>query len=912
MLGTHYGRLTVKRMANLFIVITASTLIGCGSSSSEGSSGGGNTTPSNTLASADAGPDQSVITNTLVTLDANASFDADGDTLSYSWSITSSPSSTVSLSNATSATAHFTPDVDGSYIISLVVNDGSENSLADAVTITSSTSGTSYSYAIVDTNQSLCYDSTSGVATACSGIGYDADINGNQPSYTLSDDGLSVTDNVTGLIWQQSTDLNADGIVDYDDKLFQEEAVSYCENLTLAGREDWRLPSVKEAYSLILFSGKDASNYAGTDTSTLTPFIDPVFDWAFGDLDSGNDRIIDGQYASSTLYVSTTMNNNATVFGVNYVDGRIKGYPLATKEYYVRCVTGNSDYGNNDYLDNNDQTISDRATGLMWQKNDTESLDWDDAIAQCESATTADYDDWRLPNAKELHSLVDYTVSPDTDDQASIDAVFNSSSFTNEEGEIDWGYYWSTTTHVSNTDDGSNAVYVSFGRALGYMLESILDVHGAGSQRSNDKLDVATEPGASEIEGVNGTFYYKGPQGDILRVNNKVRCVRDDSADTDVEKQQYTLFAPLKSTETYLINELGETVHTWESDYRPALSVYLLDNGELLRTASGSDLPEQFTNESINGSGLVEILDWQSNVVWSTTIATDSYLSHHDVEQLPNGNILAVVWESKTAAEALALGRTKTSADTLWADAVYEICRASASNTCTDGEVVWKWSTWDHVIQDVDSSITSTYVSDISANSDKVDLNYFTGAGAADWTHVNSVDYNAEKDQILISVHNFDEYWIIDHSDASKGIIARVGNPAAHGATGEQTLFVQHDAQWIAEGLSGAGNILVFNNGSNRPDGDYSSVDEFCYQASCTEGEIVSSYSEGASGEFYADHISGAQRLANGNTLVCEGTEGRLFEYDSNHDITWEYNYDSEIFRALRYEEDYSGLAELQ
>lgn len=156
---------------------------------------------------------------------------------------------------------------------------------------------------------------------------------------------------MTELIWTQGSDINQDGEVNYDDKLYQGEAVDYCQNLSLSDRTDWRLPSIKEAYSLIMFSGQDASSYQGSVTNSLILFLDEKFDRAFGDLTAtqtssglsppeGVDRIIDAQYASTSLYVSTTMNNDATMFGVNYVDGRIKGYPSAFKEFYVRCVTG--------------------------------------------------------------------------------------------------------------------------------------------------------------------------------------------------------------------------------------------------------------------------------------------------------------------------------------------------------------------------------------------------------------------------------------------------------------------------------------------------------------------------------------------------------------------------------------------
>jgi hypothetical protein len=907
-----YGKLILNRTSVIFaIFITANLVTACGGSSDDPSTDSNEViTSSNNIPIANAGNDQAVTAENVVTLDGSMSSDLDGDMLSYRWTIDSAPSDSVTLINAQSVIASFTPDIDGDYVISLVVNDGSDDSQVDTITITSITESATQAYPIVDTNQSICYSSSTGDVIPCSGNGYDADYSGNQPSYSLSGDGLTVTDNVTGLIWQQSSDSNNDGLLNYDDKLFQGQAVEYCENLTLADRDDWRLPNIKEAYSLILFSGKDASDYQGTDTSTLVPFIDGVFDWVFGDLNSANDRIIDGQYASTTLYQSTTMNGNPTMFGVNYVDGRIKGYPSDTKPFYVRCVTGNEDYGVNEYVEQADDVVSDIATGLMWQKNDTDSNNWDDAISQCEAATTASYGDWRLPNVKELQSIVDYSVSPDTHNSAAIDPIFNSSSLVNEEGAIDWGYYWSSTTHVANSGDGSNATYVSFGRSLGYMQNNILDVHGAGSQRSNDKLDVASETGAKSATGVNGLFYYKGPQGDILRENNKVRCVRNIAL-TSEEPEQYTLFTPLGSTDTFLINKQGATVHTWQSDYRPGLSVYLTKEAELLRTGSIDNKPDVFEGEFGGSAGVIQILDWDSNVVWSKVLATDTYMSHHDVEPLPNGNILAIVWEAKTAEEALALGRSIVTSDSLWADAIYEICRSNSDNTCTDGEIIWRWSIWEHIVQDVDSSINSTYVSDISEHSDKVNLNYINGT-SSDWTHINSVDYNPETEQILVSVHNFNEYWIINHDDLNQGIVSRVGNPAAYNGTGEQTLFVQHDAQWIDEGAPGAGNILVFNNGTNRPDGDYSSVDEFCDKnTNCTAGEMVSSYSEGVTGGFYADHISGAQRLINGNTLVCEGTEGRLFEYNSQHEITWEFNYGSQIFKATRYDEDYSGLGTL-
>ncbi len=393
--------------------------------------------------------------------------------------------------------------------------------------LSDSESTSALTYTIVDTAQATCYSSSRGNTQTCSNSGYDADYDGDQPSYTISATGGVITDNVTGLMWTQSTDTDGDGITtDIEDKMSQSEASTYCSNLTLESYDDWRLPDIKTLYSLILFTGEDPSSFSGTDTSGLKIFLDTAFSRSFGDAGNG-ERIIDGQYATTTNYVSTTMNGDATMFGVNFIDGRIKGYPLSGRnsDYYVLCVRGDEQYGQNSFTDNNDLTISDTGTGLMWQKDDSDSTDWDNAIAICEASTTANHSDWRLPNTKELQSIVDYSHSPDTTYSAAINPIFNATSFVNEAGETDWASYWSSTTHVNSNGFGDNAAYISFGRSLGYMNRTFLDVHGAGAQRSDTKAKIDTHSNsATAYDG--STFYYKGPQGDIKRLNNKVRCVR--------------------------------------------------------------------------------------------------------------------------------------------------------------------------------------------------------------------------------------------------------------------------------------------------------------------------------------------------------------------------------------------------
>ncbi len=355
--------------------------------------------------------------------------------------------------------------------------------------------------------------------------GQNANYEGNTPRYEDNGDG-TVTDMITGLMWQQSCDLNGDGTVDVDDKMSQSEAADGADDYNLAGHSDWRLPNIKEAYSLILFSGVDPSGYEGTSTDDLVPFMDDeVFEFGYGDT-GAMERIIDAQFASTTLYAGTTMEGANTMFGVNLADGRIKGYgtgpmpgQMQDKQFYVLYVRGNANYGVNNFMDNSNGTITDEATGLMWMQDDNgEGINWEDALIYAENYEYEGYSDWRLPDTKELQSIVDYTRSPSTTSSAAIDPLFNCTEIVNEAGQADYAFYWTSTTHENWTDNnqGGFAVYVSFGRSMGYMMNSWMDVHGAGAQRSDPKTgDPADFPTGH------------GPQGDAIRIYNYVRLVRN-------------------------------------------------------------------------------------------------------------------------------------------------------------------------------------------------------------------------------------------------------------------------------------------------------------------------------------------------------------------------------------------------
>jgi hypothetical protein len=421
--------------------------------------------------------------------------------------------------------------------------------LAIAVsTLAFATAASAQSYVVVDTGQGKCYDASVQITCPSSGAsfyGQDAQYTGHAPSFTLSGDGLTVYDNNTGLTWQHTTDTNGDGVINVSDKLSWANAQARPAVLNAAnygGYNDWRLPTIKELYSLIDFRGGDPSGMTGNDTSGLTPFIDTAyFDFAYGDTGAG-ERIIDSQYASSTLYVSHTFNDGGnTLFGVNFADGRIKGYGLtmpggATKTFFVQCVRGNTSYGVNAFVDNGDQTITDNASGLMWSKGDSGTgMNWQAALAWVQTKNAASYlghSDWRLPDAKESQSILDYTRSPDTTNSAAIDPVFSATSFTNEGGQTDWPWYWTSTTHATYTGVGASAVYIAFGRASGWQKSpptatcyTLFDVHGAGAQRSDPKTSSGLVTMGTACSG--GTAYGLGPQGDAQRAANYIRLVRD-------------------------------------------------------------------------------------------------------------------------------------------------------------------------------------------------------------------------------------------------------------------------------------------------------------------------------------------------------------------------------------------------
>ena len=355
-------------------------------------------------------------------------------------------------------------------------------------------------YRIVDTGQEKCYGNSKEIVCPRPGrsfYGQDAQYQGFAMAYRDNGDG-TVTDLNTGLMWQKTPDFVKRTLVG---------AEAYAESLGLAGYGDWRLPTIKELFSIVDFRG---------NIRTRTPYINSYyFDFEYPNTAEGW-RIIDAQYRSGNRYVGTTMLGDRSAFGFNFADGRIKSYPVAGRRagrQYVRCVRGPA-YGKNDFVDNGDGTITDRATSLMWMKADSgRTMNWREALKYAENLEYADYDDWRLPNIKELQSIVDYSRAPDALDpayrSAAIDPVFG---LTAEES-----WFWTSTTHIENYF----GYYVCFGQ--GFSARTFggeqINAHGAGAVRSDPKSgDPSDWP-----RGL-------GPQSDEIRIYNYVRCVRGGEA----------------------------------------------------------------------------------------------------------------------------------------------------------------------------------------------------------------------------------------------------------------------------------------------------------------------------------------------------------------------------------------------
>ncbi|MFT5165143.1 MAG: hypothetical protein ACI8P3_000367 [Saprospiraceae bacterium] len=374
----------------------------------------------------------------------------------------------------------------------------------------------------------------------------------------------------------------------------------------------------------------------------------------------------------------------------------------------------------------------------------------------------------------------------------------------------------------------------------------------------------------------------------------------------------YNLMYPHNQPTVYLLDNCGEIVNTWEDDnnFRPGNMAYLRPDGTLVKTKRDAVV----TDDAIwagGGGEFVEIRDWDNSLMWSFELNDSTSRLHHDIAPMPNGNILLLAWELKTADEAIFAGRdTATlSQGKIWPDYIIEIDPST-------NQIVWEWHTWDHLIQDHDPSKANYGV--VEDHPELIDLNWDTSDGHPDWMHGNAIDYNPELNQIILSVPTFSEVWIIDHttntaeaashtgglSGRGGDLMYRWGNPATYrsGTIDDQKLFFPHDIHWVDEFVDFSfpqyGKIAVFNN---RVGADFSTANVFnppwdMYSWSYTLDNNVFgpanfdiTITHPTPTDLYSTGLSSVQLLPNGNTLILSGRKGYVFEITPDDEIVWEY-----------------------
>ena len=361
------------------------------------------------------------------------------------------------------------------------------------------------------------------------------------------------------------------------------------------------------------------------------------------------------------------------------------------------------------------------------------------------------------------------------------------------------------------------------------------------------------------------------------------------------------------SNRTILIDNDGNQLQEWIGASNIASTPYLLQGGELLRPCKASGMIP------MNGAavgGRIQKFTYDGDVLWDFTFSDQHNQPHHDICPMPNGNVLLIAWELKTQSEGTAAGRLNLNGE-IWPLQILEVMPTGP----TSGDIVWEWHLWDHIMQDINQSLPNYGV--ISQHPEKLDINKGSiPQNNGDWIHANALDYNPTLDQIVFSSNSLDEIFIIDHGITSQeaagaqgDFLYRWGNPSNYERKGDHVLWNVHGVNWIDDGLQGEGNLLLFNNGN---DDNSSDVIEFLpplladgtYEINNDQpfvplpGDYVFFYE---SNDFYGDHLCGAYRLPNGNTIATDGPGGEIREVNESGQVVWQHFTPDNIMRAVKY-----------
>ena len=399
----------------------------------------------------------------------------------------------------------------------------------------------------------------------------------------------------------------------------------------------------------------------------------------------------------------------------------------------------------------------------------------------------------------------------------------------------------------------------------------------------------------------------------LVAVSLIVVAALPSSADAQAPAPGFRLFGALSNTSVSLLDVNNAVVHQWSTSFSPGLGIRLLADGSLLRAI-------RTIGPGIGGSGGgIQRIAFNGTLEWDWRYDGPGVLSHHDIAVLPNGNVLMIAWEDKTPTETLAVGRNPAAVPAVFRpEHVIEVQPTGP----TSGTIVWEWHVWDHLVQDLDPSLPGFGV--VANSPELVNINYPPSVpSSGDWLHMNAIDHDPIHDRIILSTRSNNEIWIIDHSTTKAeaashsggawgrggDLLYRWGNPAAHdnGTTVNQLLLGQHGANFIREGHPGAGNIILFNNGNGAlgsavweltPPMDPSGA--FLPPVNGVYGPGGPTWSHSEPG-FYSQNVSNAERLPNGNTLVCSGAQRWLFEITSAGQRVWEYVHQGPSIFHVRY-----------
>ena len=373
-----------------------------------------------------------------------------------------------------------------------------------------------------------------------------------------------------------------------------------------------------------------------------------------------------------------------------------------------------------------------------------------------------------------------------------------------------------------------------------------------------------------------------------------------------------TIISLRTSTDSYLIDMDQNVVKTWHGADVPTEFAYMLPDSSVLRPCR--------VPAADGRGGRIQRIDANDVVVWDYLFFDYLYLQHHDIQPMPNGNVLVVAWERRTLEEGIQAGR-QVIEDNMKPTYLAEIQPVGA----TGGNVVWEWRIWDHLVQDADPTKDNYGV--VADHPELLDIN-FGDVATGTWLHVNAIDYNEELDQIVFCSRATSEVYVVDHSTTTEeaagheggrwghggDLLYRWGNPQVYGRgdAEDQVIWSAHGAIWIDEDLPGAGNIMVFNNGDHPSDvDDMSSVEEilppqsepgvYILEPGQAYGPTEAVWRYGDRPDFFSKYFGGAYRMPNDNTLICEGMEGRVFEVNRDGTIVWVFLGEAAIHRTPRY-----------